>query len=305
MKHTLKITALLLVMFFIAQLIGLYVSHVYSPHVVQQVDSNGNITNETSYSLPYNLEPPQDNDPTTAATSIVIALFIAVALMLLLMKLRAEIFLRLWFFVVIIMGLSICFNAFFHVLPNSGLIAGIIAVPLAILKVFKRDVVAHNLTEMLVYPGIAAVFVPLLNIWAVVILLIIISAYDIYAVWHAGFMQKMAKYQMEKVKVFSGFFVPYLAKKDRVLLEKAKKSKSKKKVKVAVAILGGGDVVFPIIVAGVILHAWGFAAALAVSIGATIALALLFYFSEKGKFYPAMPFITAGCIAGLIIGYLI
>jgi len=130
-----------------------------------------------------------------------------------------------------------------------------------------------------------------------------------YAVWHAGFMQKMAKYQIQKLKVFSGFFIPYMGKKQRQIIAKAAKSKSKKekdrKVKVSVAILGGGDVVFPIILAGVVLMHLGLIQALLISVGATVALAGLFYLSKKGKFYPAMPFISAGCFVGLGLAYLI
>ena len=37
----------------------------------------------------------------------------------------------------------------------------------------------------------------------------------------------------------------------------------------------------------------------------SIALLLLFLKSEKGKFYPAMPFLTAGCLVGFGIVYLI
>jgi hypothetical protein len=33
----------------------------------------------------------------------------------------------------------------------------------------------------------------------------------------------------------------------------------------------------------------------------TIALTLLFVFAKKGKFYPAMPFLTAGCLLGWVI----
>ena len=106
--------------------------------------------------------------------------------------------------------------------------------------------------------------------------------------------------------VFGGFFVPYLGKKERQMLKQTPKSKLKeKKIKVNVAILGGGDVVFPIILAGVVLRSLGLIPALIVSFGAALALAVLFYISEKGKFYPAMPFITAGCFIGLVIAYLI
>jgi len=39
--------------------------------------------------------------------------------------------------------------------------------------------------------------------------------------------------------------------------------------------------------------------------GAFLGLLSLFLFSEKKKFYPAMPFITAGIFLGMIIGWLI
>ena len=116
----------------------------------------------------------------------------------------------------------------------------------------------------------------------------------------------MAKYQIKKVRVFSGFFIPYIKKEDRALLEKLRKSKDKsKKIKVNIALLGGGDVVFPMILAGVVLQAWGLIPALIIILGAVLSLAYLFYISEKGKFYPAMPFISAGCLIALALGSLV
>lgn len=307
MKHTKKVTLVLIAMFFIAQLLGIFVANAYAPEISTVVnETTGESEIVKNYSIPYGFNPPQDVSPISATTSIIIALVVAVSLMLILMKFKAEVFLRIWFFVVITIGLALAINAFTMKLPNSAIIALVIALPLAIIKVFKRDIIVHNLTEMLIYPGIATVFIPLLSIWTVVLLLIVISIYDIYAVWHAGFMQKMAKYQMETVKVFSGFFVPYMRKKDRLAIKNAQQSKSKTKgVKVSVAILGGGDVVFPIILAGVVLQAMGLVQALIIAVGATIALGILFYKSEKGKFYPAMPFITAGLLIALGIAYLI
>ena len=264
------------------------------------------MTNETVYNLPYGLDPPADIKPQESVISIVIALAIAVLLMLLLMKLKAETFLRLWFTVVVILGIAIALNAFFIKIPNATIIAVIFAIPLGILKIFHRNMFVHNATELLIYPGIATVFIPILNIWAIIILLIIISGYDMYAVWHVGFMQKMAKFQIQKLKLFSGFFVPYIKKEDRLALKKAKADgKKTKKVKVNIAILGGGDVVFPIMLAGVVLRVMGLWQALIISIGATLALAYLFHRSEKGKFYPAMPFISVGCLIALGIVYIL
>jgi len=119
-------------------------------------------------------------------------------------------------------------------------------------------------------------------------------------------MQKMAKYQINKVKVFSGFFIPYLGNKEKKLIKYAYKNKKKgKKIKISVAILGGGDVVFPLILAGVVMRSIGLLPALMISIGATLALVYLFMRSEKGKFYPAMPFITAGIFAGLLVAWVV
>lgn len=310
MKHSLKVTLILISMFFIAQLIGLFIINAYSPTTEQVLDENGNVINVTSYNLPYGLEPPQDLSPKASLISIIISIIIAVSVMFFLMKFGAERFLRMWFFLVIILALAITFNALFMKLNYAWLIALCLALPLAYFKVFRRNILIHNGTELLIYPGIASIFVPLLNIWTIILLLIFISLYDIYAVWHAGFMQKMAKYQIKTLRVFSGFYVPYMGKKERELIANARKSKSNskaltQKIKVNIAILGGGDVVFPIILAGVVFRALGLIPALIVTIGATLALSYLFYISKKGKFYPAMPFITAGCFIALGVVYLL
>lgn len=313
MKHSVKITVILVSLFFVAQLIGLFVASQYLPETIQIVNqTTGETINETVYNLPYGLDPPSDIKPQESIISIVIALVIAVFLMLLLMKIRAETFLRLWFTIVVILGISIALNAFLMgFTAKSAVIAIIVAIPLGIIKIFQRNMFVHNATELLIYPGIATVFIPILNIWAAVILLVIISLYDIYAVWHAGFMQKMAKFQIQKLKLFAGFFVPTIRKEDRLMMNKMKsmkedvREKKMKKIKVNLAILGGGDVVFPIILAGVVLRTLGLWQAVAISIGATLALSYLFYRSEKGKFYPAMPFISTGCFIALAVTYLI
>lgn len=308
MKHSLKIVILLLVMFFVTQLIGLVVIDVYASH-------NDNI--------PYGMSPPKDITPTTSLISIIFAIAFAAILMLILMRFKTELFLRLWFFFVIVIALGISVNALFFntLLSNaildfqifsmtaSSFLALVIALPLAFLKVFRRNILVHNLTELLIYPGIAVIFVPLLNVWTVVLLLIFISLYDMYAVWRAGFMQEMAKYQIKTLRIFSGFFVPYFSKKESDMIKNMRKLSAKKlktkKIKVNVAILGGGDIVFPMILAGVVFRQFGLLSALTVSLGATFALGFLFYLSKKGKFYPAMPFISTGCFLALGLVYLL
>lgn len=309
MKHNAKITAILLAMFLVTQLIGLAVIHAYSPK--QQTIFNSTTQQYQNISqgqnLPYGMQPPEVQAE-VSIWSIIISMVIAVSLVLILMRVKADIFLKIWFFFVVAISLAITINSAILGISFSQYIALIIALPLAFYKIFKRNIIFHNITELLIYPGIAAVFVPLLSIWSVVILFILISVYDIYAVWYSGFMQKMAKYQINQLKIFSGFFIPYLSKKQAKELIKIKSKnkniKKMKKVKVSLAILGGGDVVFPIIMAGVVLRSMGFLPALAISLCATLSLFMLFLFARKGKFYPAMPFLTAGCFVGLAVAWI-
>jgi len=136
-----------------------------------------------------------------------------------------------------------------------------------------------------------------------------------WAVWHSGIMQKMAKYQIDKLNVFSGFFVPYADKKTRQKIKLlkgklkdkkiSKKNAKMKKFKINVAILGGGDIIFPIIAAGVMLKTLGFMSSIFVIIGATLGVGYLFFFADKKKFYPAMPYITSGIFLGMALSWLI
>ena len=290
-------------MFIITQLIGLFVVAVYNNGV----------------ELPYGMEPPQEIKEKPQSLQIIFSFVFAILLFFLLIKLNAETFIRLWFFLVITIALALAFNAFLQTFETaySSLIAVAAALPLAYMKIFKRNLYVHNFTELLIYPGIAAVFVSLLNVLWICIVLLIISLYDIWAVWHSQFMEKMAKYQINNLKFFTGFFMPYMGKKEKAQLQLIKnKYKNndvqlenhlkKAKIKVNLAILGGGDIVFPIITAGVFYKTYpSIIPSLIIIASATLALLFLFITAQKGKFYPAMPFITIGMYLGMIVSWLI
>ena len=305
-------------MFLITQFIGLYVLNSDPFHTSVEINGTTQLTENPILSW---LAPPEaqtESDFSTYFVSIIVAFIFSIIILFLLTRFKIDIILKIWFFVVVVIALFISFYSIFPKFLPLTILASLSALVLGFIKIFKRNFLIHNLTELLIYPGIATIFIPLLNFWSIIILLVIISIYDIWAVWHSGIMQKMAKYQIDKLKVFSGFFVPYMSKKLRMKINKMKKSKKKKLVRVHLAILGGGDVIFPLITAGVIMKLdkinlpfglkpfiGGFGSALFIVFGATLGLTLLFMFSEKKKFYPAMPFITAGIFAGMILSYLI
>jgi presenilin-like A22 family membrane protease len=312
MKHPIKITIIILGMFLATQFLGLLIASHYSPQFIQTQDENGNIINQTDYNLPYGFSPPEETNPQYSFISIVMALTIAIILMFVLMKFELEKIIRAWFFVVVIVALGISINAGISSIYNftfASFIAIIISIPLSYYKIYKRNILVHNLTELLIYPGVAVIFIPWFNILTISSLLILISIYDIWAVNHTGHMQKMANFQITKLKIFGGFLVPHLGKNQKDNITKLKKSKEgletlkTKKFRINFAVLGGGDIAWPMILAGVVLHTLGLIPALLVIFGASMALFYLFYFGEKSRPYPAMPYITTGCFIILTIVY--
>ena len=315
MKHNLKITLIMMLMFLVTQIIGIYVINHYSPvMIVDDVPMSVHAP-----SLPFGLGNPEVRNESDFLTlylpTIIIAFTLAAALLLLISKLKVDFIFRAWFFAVITVSLTVVVLVFLPEFSHS-LYAGLgIAVLLALVKTFYRNPVFHNLTELLIYPGVAVIFVPLLNVLSMIILLVIISLYDVWAVWHSGIMQKMAKYQINKIKIFPGFFLPHMNKETRAMIKKMKKTGSeneKKEFRINVAILGGGDIIFPIIASGVALKVFGFTtiagmkiplASLLITLGAFSGLAYLLFSSKEKKFYPAMPFISIGILAGLMLSH--
>lgn len=300
-------------MFLVAQFIGLYVVGTYAQEKVvngEVIENNGKVL---PYGMGISLEETQNLDPYSILISFIFSFILAVSVIFLLMKIKSRFILRLWFFAVVTIALAISFTSVIPDIKYASILGLIFAIPFGIFKIYKRNVIVHNFTELLIYPGIAAIFVPILSIISIIVILILISFYDMWAVWKSKIMQKMAKYQMDELNVFGGFFIPYASKKVKEkikLLRQKYKSKEileknlkKAKLKVNLAILGGGDVIFPIITSGIVLKTWGLLPAIVTIAGAFIGLLGLLIYSEKKKFYPAMPFITAGIFLGLIVSY--
>lgn len=294
MKHTMSVTVLLLVFFVLAQLIGL---GIMSLGIEVEITSSGERVVEYKETA---IGERPDFEPGTSFISIIIAILVGTALALMLIKFKMLKVWRIWFFLAILIAMTISIGT---LLPS--LIAFFVALVLAALKIFRPGIITHNITELLIYPGIALLFVPILNVFWMFMLLLIISAYDMYAVWKSKHMIKLAKFQANS-RTFAGLLIPYQRVK-RV----SKKTKGKvKKVKIQNAILGGGDIAFPMLFAGVVMTSLinhgltkliALVYTLPIILCITIALALLFFKGKKDRYYPAMPFLTLGCVAGYVI----
>ena len=283
MKHNLKITALLLVFFLLAQYLGLAILYQY----IDPVKSLE--TGQTEFKdLPIGERPPVQEK--VSYLPVILAILIGTAIFIILIKYHLIWVWKVWYLIAVVISLIIAWSVWMR-----KEIALLLALVFGIWKVFKPNVWVQNITELFLYGGLAAIFVPLFNVLSVSVLLILISIYDIYAVWKSKHMIKLAKIQM-KQKFFAGLFWPY---KKKVPLKKGVVAKAR------IAVLGGGDIGFPLIFAGVVLKEWGLLPSLIIPLFALIALAGLFYFSKEKKFYPAMPFISAGCFVGLLVSWLI
>ncbi|MBI2573165.1 hypothetical protein HYV86_04870 [Candidatus Woesearchaeota archaeon] len=323
MKHSIPVTLILLVLFLCAQYIGIGILVTYIDPIESAIQGE-----VTFYPTPL-FERPDDIKGDFSFVPIMISILVGTVLLLILMKYKLRKVWKLWFLLSIVISLTVALGS---VLP--AFIALGLALILGIWKIFFPNIWVHNATELLLYGGLAAIFVPLLNLFSVSILLILIGIYDAYAVWKSKHMITLAQ-ETTNAKVFAGLFIPY-GKDNKNGFGKEKSSESKhvdgdkhhseknrSTLKVAenkhesaknplpppkesrTAILGGGDIAFPLLFAGVILKDMGLWQSLIIPVFALVGLGLLLWYGKQNKFYPAMPFIGAGCFVGLGVVWLI
>ena len=261
--------------------------------------------------LPYNLERPEVKNQSASFIYITIAILIGTILVLLLIKFNKPFIWKLWFFLTVWLTLAIAFAAFIN-----NIIAAVIALIVSILKLYKPNIIIQNLSEVFIYGGLAAIFVPIINLFAAFMLLVVISIYDYISVFKTKHMIKMAKFQSSS-NVFAGLLIPY--EKDKVQLNQSSisKFKIKKSIKIpkkqSVAMLGGGDIGFTLIFAGVVMKDLmlqetvliGFLKTLIIPFFVSLALSILLLKGQHNKFYPAMPFLTIGCLIGWLVTLLL
>lgn len=321
MKHTMRITLLLIAFFVISQLVGLAIVSQYI-NIQESAKTKGTVLNEEIYIV----EPPKVENESMSWIAISLMIMVATAIVLLLVKFKQRKVWKAWFLLSVTVALSLAFAPFLWAL-NKTYLPGImnlwiyatlcLALALAVYKIYRPNPVIHNLTEIFIYGGIAALLVPIINLFSAIILLVIISLYDMYAVWKSKHMVSMAKFQSES-KVFAGLMVRYDTRSGKVLKEMPSPPKPSKRHTAGPAtnatktvgggrsaILGGGDIAFPLIFSGALMkYTGGFGAALIVTAFAAAGLYTLFMLAEKDKFYPAMPPVTFGCFVGLGIAML-
>jgi presenilin-like A22 family membrane protease len=313
MKHTWKITAFLVLIFICAQIMGLAIINQYID-INATKDTGKTVVNEGAYNIT-GIAPPEVENESFSWIFILVSVLIGTALVLLIIRFRKRGIWKAWFFMSVIICLTVALAPFIKMLLDrfdigswSLLATLIVAGVFTFYKVIRPNLFIHNLTEIFIYGGLAALIVPVINMVSAVLLLIGISIYDMIAVWRSKHMVTMAKFQAQS-QIFAGLLIPYKKPEKGmkiVLDDKDQKKAPAGEETTKSAILGGGDIAFPLLFAGVVMKTTAsYISPLIIALGAAIALFFLLYKGETNKFYPAMPFISAGCFAGLGVVWLL
>jgi presenilin-like A22 family membrane protease len=330
MKHNLKVTLFLLILFLATQIIGLF---IFSRSIIVEKRYNeetGKTDIVVNYTEVFTGRP--DTSGQESFYFILISILIGTALVLLIIKFSLFKVWKGWFFFAVSMTLAIALSVFI-----SDVLALVIGVILAYLKIFRPNIFTHNLSEILMYAGIAVMLVPIFgdpskimfgfpeNVFWAAMLLVVISIYDAIAVWKSKHMIKMAQFQA-KNKMFAGLLIPYSGASEAPEMHQGKAKanatahgaeirinipKNMEDKGVKSAILGGGDIAFPMLFTGAAMEALirvngltrdaAFLRSLIIPAFVGGALFILLYKGKKNTFYPAMPFISLGCAIGYLV----
>lgn len=293
MKHGLWLTCTLVLLFLAAQYIGLGIANSYIDY--KTTEETGNFT---VYDLPavagMEMSRPELEEE-TSWLYIIGAVLVGTVLILLLIKWGRINIWKVWFLLAVTVCLTAAFGSFLPVIA-----ANILGIGLALWKVIKPNFYIHNITELFIYGGLCAIFFPVLSIPAAALLLLAISAYDMYAVWRSKHMVKLADFQKD-TGLFAGLVLPYRKGQSLAPPKTVKQTSGGSDARTAV--LGGGDIGFPLLFAAAVLKTAGFLSAAIIPPFAALALLLLLVYAKKDRYYPAMPFISAGCAVGFLVAY--
>ncbi len=313
MKHSMPTITKIILLFFLAQIIGILILTQYIDFEQTSITGDTALKNDS-----YIIAPPTVDDETFTFIPIFVAILIATGLIFILIKFGRIFIWRSWFLLSVALTLSFAFYPFVQKLIPSQTIAIITTVILAIilgfLKIYRSNQHVHNITEVCMYGGLAAILVPIINIYSAIVLLLLIAIYDFYMVFVSKHMVTLAQSSMNS-KMMAGLWVKsqigHRIVSKNVPIPLRKRGRPKKLVDPAPhkpyettsnVIIGGGDIAFPLLFAGAVMKFTGLIyGGIIIAICATLAMSALFVFGKKNTFYPAMPPIFFGCVIGLSI----
>jgi len=207
---------------------------------------------------------------------------------------------RILFVLLFAWGMFVVLGSF---LPTIA--ASLISVVTAMLWFFRPRVWLHDLLLMLSLVGIGVVFGFMLAPWNALILMVVISIYDLLAV-RFGYMLWMVK-KLSQLEILPAFVIPKdiagwdLDLREMRLMEVESSDRG-------FSLLGGGDIGFPLLLLISVFIAYGFTSSLIIAISSLLGLIAVYWIQAvflKGKPVAALPPITLACLVGFLLVYFV
>ncbi len=238
-----------------------------------------NVGLELTRQIEASVIPAAVENPESTSSSLQIFLYILLmtGLLLVFIRFKLGIIIQILLFLGIFGGIFIAFWSLFRDY------AVILAVILTVLAIWRRkNILLMNFTLIWTIGGIGGYLGASLHFLPSLILLVILSAYDIVAVFWTKHMVTLAKESKDKLPLF--FAIP-VGKK--------------------ILGLGTGDFAIPLVFSVSVLGDYGITHAFFTIVGGLIGLISLFFYTSGKKeiALPALPPVAVGLILGFLIGY--
>lgn len=239
---------------------------------------------------------------------------LAILIFLKISKKGTGIMLQIFFILAVFSGLDIIFSTFI-----AEPVATILAAALIAFRFFRPTVLIHNLLVVGSLAGVGGILGLTLFPRDAIIILIILAIYDVIAVYKTKHMVKMAKAMIEK-RVIIGIIIPEKISGLWASMVDVEKEKiptiSRRKIsaesllkpveKFRFMILGGGDLVLPLLLIASVAHQ-NILQSIIILIFALFGLLVmnLIFIKLKSKPMPALPPLAVFSILGYLVSLLV
>lgn len=249
----------------------------------------------------HNYIPLLDNSiiepPSYSWDSLIIFLVFFVVLSLLLLKFKrlSAIFLKFFLLLVVFSGSQVLYGSIVHAPWDL-----VLAMFTVVVFIFVKNVLAHDTGMVLGIAGISSLLGVAISPETAVILLVILSFYDILAVYWTKHMVYLARGMMESGAIF-GFIIPFDIRDFFYHSHQAKEKIGEKFM-----ILGSGDIGLPLVLAGSVAVV-SISQALIIALFALFGLLathLIFVNQPQRKPMAALPPIATLTIVGYLVSQL-
>ncbi len=225
--------------------------------------------------------PPVVKEPENPLSSLTIFFYMlfGTGILLFILKFKLDLLIKILSFLFLIMGLSLTLWIPFGFI---GLFLAVILFSLSIVK--SRNPAVMNIVLIFTIPGVGALFGSSLAFIPSLILILLLSAYDLVAVFGTKHMITLAEGSRGKIPLM--FEIPF---GDRFLG------------------IGTGDLTIPLIFSVSVLRDYSFMNAVITATGGLIGILILFIYilNRKKCALPALPPICAGLITGFLVALII